>query len=99
MNTLIVVKEKSVNSYDKVWLSILLSSLICLMQNKTFFMFFFPSIDKTFKLFYGGAQKRPESNATRSVIGANGMTVGHVPDGGRKDVRNAVEAALKGASG
>ncbi|XP_005094794.1 aldehyde dehydrogenase family 16 member A1 [Aplysia californica] len=54
-----------------------------------------PGVDKTYKLFYGGGQKRPDSGASRPVLNRGGTVVGYVPDGGRKDIRNAVEAAVK----
>lgn len=46
-------------------------------------------IDRTAKLYYGGAQKRPDGGAMYAVPG------GLAPLGGRKDIRNAVEAASK----
>ncbi|RJK98553.1 aldehyde dehydrogenase family protein [Paracoccus aestuarii] len=46
-------------------------------------------IDRTAKLYYGGAQKRPDGGAMYAVPG------GLAPLGGRKDIRNAVEAATK----
>lgn len=49
-------------------------------------------IDRTAKLYIGGAQKRPDSGHSYTVAGAL------APLGSRKDVRNAVEAAHK-ASG
>ena len=54
-----------------------------------------PSIDRTAKLFIGGAQKRPDGNYTRPVFGVNGEEVGQVAEGNRKDIRDAVEAARK----
>ena len=57
------------------------------------------SIDKTYKLFYGGGQKRPDSGASLAVVSEAGTVLGHVPDGGKKDIRNAVEAAVKAAPG
>ena len=35
----------------------------------------------------------------RAVRGYTGVVLGHVAEGGRKDVRNAVEAANKAAPG
>ncbi|MDP5308219.1 aldehyde dehydrogenase family protein [Paracoccus spongiarum] len=46
-------------------------------------------IDRTAKLYVGGAQKRPDGGATYAVPG------GLAPLGNRKDIRNAVEAAAK----
>src|SRR6185503_1634525 len=52
-----------------------------------------PPIDRTPKLFIAGKQARPDSGYTRRVLSASGEAVGEVPEGNRKDVRNAVEAA------
>ena len=57
------------------------------------------SIDHTYKMYYGGSQKRPDAPYARPVISPNGQVVGHVGEGNRKDVRNAVEAAHKAAPG
>ncbi|MBK4216335.1 aldehyde dehydrogenase family protein [Paracoccus caeni] len=46
-------------------------------------------IDRTAKLYIGGAQKRPDGGASYKVPG------GLAPLGSRKDIRNAVEAASK----
>jgi aldehyde dehydrogenase (NAD+) len=46
-------------------------------------------IDRTMKLYLGGAQKRPDGGAMYKVPG------GLAPLGNRKDIRNAVEAAAK----
>jgi aldehyde dehydrogenase (NAD+) len=54
-----------------------------------------PTLDRTAKLFIGGAQKRPDGNYTRPVFGANGEEVGQVAEANRKDIRDAVEAARK----
>ncbi|KAH9525179.1 hypothetical protein Btru_000542, partial [Bulinus truncatus] len=54
-----------------------------------------PNVDKTYKLFYGGGQKRPDSGASYPIRKSTGSVLGYVPDGGRKDVRNAVECAEK----
>lgn len=56
-----------------------------------------PRVDQTFKLYYGGVQKRPDSQYSRPVFGADGRVVAHVSEASRKDVRNAVEAAIKAA--
>jgi len=58
-----------------------------------------PKIDRTPKVFYGGKQKRPDATYVRPVISPSGEFVGQVAEGNRKDVRNAVEAAHKGAPG
>ena len=47
------------------------------------------AVDRTRKLYIGGAQKRPDGGYSYAVPGAQ------VPLGGRKDIRNAVEAAHK----
>jgi aldehyde dehydrogenase (NAD+) len=52
-----------------------------------------PPIDRTPKLFIGGKQSRPDSGYSRRVEGPDGSLVGEVPEGNRKDIRNAVEAA------
>lgn len=46
-------------------------------------------LDRTAKLYIGGAQQRPDGGAMYAVAG------GLAPLGGRKDIRNAVEAAAK----
>ncbi|CAH2319100.1 aldehyde dehydrogenase family 16 member A1 [Pelobates cultripes] len=58
-----------------------------------------PSVDRTYKLYYGGAQKRPDGMYSRPICGPNGEVLAYVADGNRKDVRNAVEAAHKAAPG
>ncbi len=57
-----------------------------------------PSIDRTAKLFIGGAQKRPDGNYTRPIFNPSGEEVGQVAEGNRKDIRDAVEAARKAES-
>jgi aldehyde dehydrogenase (NAD+) len=52
-----------------------------------------PAIDRTPKLFIGGKQARPDAGYSRRILGPDGQQVGEVPDGNRKDIRNAVEAA------
>ena len=52
-----------------------------------------PSIDRTPKLFIGGRQTRPDQGYTRRILSPSGQVVGEAPDGNRKDIRNAVEAA------
>ena len=54
-----------------------------------------PGIDRTAKLYVGGAQVRPDSNYSLAVLDAAGRPVGEVGQGNRKDIRNAVEAARK----
>jgi aldehyde dehydrogenase (NAD+) len=52
-----------------------------------------PAIDRTPKLFIGGKQARPDGAYTRRILSPSGATVGESPEGNRKDIRNAVEAA------
>jgi aldehyde dehydrogenase (NAD+) len=52
-----------------------------------------PPIDRTPKLFVGGKQARPDSGYTRRIASPSGRVAGEVPEGNRKDIRNAVEAA------
>jgi len=52
-----------------------------------------PPIDRTYKLFIGGKQVRPDQGYSRRIVGPDGRTLGEVAEGNRKDVRNAVEAA------
>ncbi|HET9384113.1 MAG TPA: aldehyde dehydrogenase family protein, partial [Gemmatimonadales bacterium] len=52
-----------------------------------------PPIDRTYKLFIGGKQARPDQGYSRKIVGPDGRTLGEVAEGNRKDVRNAVEAA------
>lgn len=54
-------------------------------------------IDRTLKLYIGGKQARPDGGYSRAVYGRAGKLLGQVPVAGRKDIRNAVEAA-RGAS-
>jgi len=56
------------------------------------------AIDRTAKLYIGGKQARPDGAYSRVIAGANGVFLGDVGEGNRKDIRNAVEAAHK-ASG
>jgi aldehyde dehydrogenase (NAD+) len=52
-----------------------------------------PPIDRTYKLFIGGKQVRPDQGYTRPIVGPGGEVLGEVGDGNRKDIRDAVEAA------
>lgn len=54
---------------------------------------FTPSIDRTYKLYIGGKQCRPDATYVRTIKGPTGAVLGQVSDGNRKDIRNAVEAA------
>jgi aldehyde dehydrogenase (NAD+) len=50
-------------------------------------------IDRTAKLYIGGKQARPDGGQSAPIYGKSGGLLGHVSLAGRKDVRNAVEAA------
>ena len=52
-----------------------------------------PPIDRTYKLFIGGAQVRPDQGYCRPIHGPTGKLLGEIALGNRKDIRNAVEAA------
>jgi aldehyde dehydrogenase (NAD+) len=52
-----------------------------------------PPIDRTYKLFIGGKQARPDQGYSRKIVGPDGRVLGEVAEGNRKDLRNAVEAA------
>ncbi len=52
-----------------------------------------PRIDRTPKLFIAGKQARPDQGYTRRIHSPTGELVGEAPEGNRKDIRNAVEAA------
>ena len=56
-------------------------------------------VDRTYKLYIGGAQKRPDANYSRVVRGVEGGPLALVGEANRKDVRNAVEAAVKAQPG
>ena len=58
----------------------------------------FHRIDQTLKLYYGGAQKRPEGQYSRPVYGKDGYVIGQVSEASKKDIRNAVEGAVKAAA-
>lgn len=55
-------------------------------------------IDRTAKLYIGGKQARPDSGYSYAVKNAKGKIIGHAGLGNRKDIRNAVEAALKASA-
>jgi len=52
-------------------------------------------IDRTAKLYIGGKQTRPDNGYSLPVVDHQGIQIAEVPDGSRKDIRNAVEAANK----
>ncbi len=55
-------------------------------------------VDRTAKLYVGGKQSRPDSGYSYTVKDAKGRSIGQASLGSRKDVRNAVEAALKASA-
>ncbi len=55
-------------------------------------------IDRTAKNYVGGKQARPDGGNTVLVHAHDGRAVGRVGEGSRKDIRNAVEAAVKQTS-
>lgn len=57
------------------------------------------SIDRTLKMYIGGAQKRPDAPYARPVMNPSGKIVGQVSEGNRKDIREAVEASHRAAPG
>jgi len=56
-----------------------------------------PAIDRTAKLYIGGKQVRPDGGYSRTLT-LGGRPVAVMPEGNRKDIRNAVEAARKAAA-
>jgi len=54
-----------------------------------------PAIDRTAKLYIGGKQTRPDGGYSRRILATDGALLGEAPEGNRKDIRNAVEAAQK----
>jgi len=57
-----------------------------------------PPIDRTYKMFIGGKQARPDAPYARQIVGPDGTPLGEVGEGNRKDIRDAVEAAHAGAA-
>ncbi|MFT5759870.1 MAG: aldehyde dehydrogenase (NAD+), partial [Alteromonadaceae bacterium] len=55
-------------------------------------------IDRTAKLYIGGKQTRPDNGYSLPVFDHQGIQIAEVPDGSRKDIRNAVEAANKASA-
>lgn len=55
-------------------------------------------IDETYKLYYGGGQKRALSSASYGIHDFKGNLITLAPKGGKKDARNAVEAAVSAHS-
>jgi aldehyde dehydrogenase (NAD+) len=54
-------------------------------------------IDRTPKMYIGGKQARPDGGYSRNLFGRTGKLLGQAPVAGRKDIRNAVEAARAAA--
>eukprot|EP00038_Savillea_parva_P016057 m.15743 g.15743 ORF g.15743 m.15743 type:complete len:830 (-) comp3308_c0_seq1:246-2735(-) len=54
---------------------------------------FTPTVDRTYKLYIGGKQARPDATYVRTIKDPKGKVLGQVSEGNRKDIRNAVEAA------
>jgi aldehyde dehydrogenase (NAD+) len=52
-----------------------------------------PPLDRTYKLYIGGKQVRPDQGYAREIKSPTGRVLGQVAEGNRKDLRNAVEAA------
>jgi aldehyde dehydrogenase (NAD+) len=52
------------------------------------------TLDRTPKLYIGGKQVRPDQGYSLEVLDARGKRLGEVGRGNRKDIRNAVEAAI-----
>jgi aldehyde dehydrogenase (NAD+) len=57
-----------------------------------------PSIDRTAKMYIGGKQARPDSGYSYAVKDGRGRMIGEAGLGNRKDIRNAVEAAIKASA-
>ena len=56
------------------------------------------NIDHTLKFYIGGKQVRPDSGHSQPVYSAKGEVVDWVGSGNRKDIRNAVSAAVKASA-
>ncbi|KAL5257802.1 hypothetical protein ACHWQZ_G012663 [Mnemiopsis leidyi] len=57
------------------------------------------SVNRTIKLFIGGALKRSANDSYRTVLSSTGAVLGSLPDANKKDIRDAVEAAAKAFPG
>lgn len=68
-------------------------------ESTVFLILYFFSIDHTYKMYIGGAQKRPDGNYSNPILNPAGEVIAQVGDGNRKDIRDAVEAAHKAAPG
>ena len=51
------------------------------------------NIDRTRKIYIEGKQQRSDSGDDRKIFGPRNKIIGQVPEGNRKDIRDAVEAA------
>ena len=51
-------------------------------------------LDRTAKMYIGGRQVRPDGGYSRTIVSRDGKLLGEVGEGNRKDIRNAVEAAI-----
>ncbi len=56
-------------------------------------------IDRTAKNYIGGKQKRPDGNYATRILSPDGKMIGEVGEGNRKDIRDAVEAAVAASNG
>ena len=56
------------------------------------------AIDRTAKMYIGGKQARPDSGYSFAVKNSTGKLLGEAGLGERKDIRNAVEAAVKASA-
>ena len=56
-----------------------------------------PGIDRTAKMYIGGKQSRPDGGYSIQIQGTDHQSIGEVGEGNRKDIRNAVEAAVSSA--
>lgn len=56
-------------------------------------------IDRTAKNYIGGKQKRPDGNYSMAIHSPSGKLLGEVGEGNRKDIRDAVEAAVAASAG
>ena len=56
-------------------------------------------LNKTYKLYVGGKQARPDTQSSRPVYLPDNKLYCLVADASRKDVRNAVEAACSAYNG
>ena len=56
------------------------------------------ALDRTAKQYIGGRQVRPDSGYSRTVLAPDGALIAEVGEGNRKDIRDAVEAAVRAAA-